>query len=102
MTSYPRDDMTKEELASYRRRMLAWEEGSWGKGKDELKKAQAKRRAETGVERLALKQSLEEENGVVGHPKSDYLFLQAWSRGHALGDTEVKMCYNEMVWLIKE
>ena len=53
------------------------------------------------AERLVLKKVLEERNGVVGHPKADYLFLLTWSRGYAKGVNEVIMLYEEMVYLIK-
>lgn len=44
---------------------------------------------------------LEEENGMVGHPKSDLLYWKAYERGHSGGVDEVYSAYMDMLELVQ-
>lgn len=48
-----------------------------------------------------LRKALEQEFGVVGHPKAEKLWSLAWDFGHAAGDHEVRAYYQDMVELLK-
>lgn len=44
---------------------------------------------------------LEDENEMTGHPKANSLWEKAWSDGHANGLSQVVMCYEDLVGLVK-
>ena len=52
-------------------------------------------------EKAALKAKLEKEHGVENNPKRELLFSLAWDYGHAYGEIEVGIFYDEMVGLIQ-
>jgi len=61
-------------------------------------------REERVMARLAderrLREELEEEYGIVGHPKASRLWEIAWDLGHAYGYDEVEAHYRELVDLL--
>lgn len=48
-----------------------------------------------------LRDDLETEHGVVGHPKTDLLWTLAWDHGHSSGYGEVITYYEQFVELIQ-
>ena len=46
------------------------------------------------------KVDLEEENGLVGHPKADRLYAQAYEMGHSGGLSEILYYYDELSELL--
>lgn len=59
------------------------------------------RRAEMMRAEVELREKLERENGLVGHPKAGKLWQLAWQWGHAYGDNDVKDYYDDMAELLK-
>jgi hypothetical protein len=56
---------------------------------------------EQGRLHAKFKADLEEEHGLVGHPKADKLFSKAWEDGHYAGYAEVALKYDDLVDLVK-
>ncbi len=44
---------------------------------------------------------LEEENGLIGHPKAEVLWAKAWEQGHSCGLLEVVGCYEDLLELVQ-
>lgn len=65
------------------------------------KKTFQKIRDESRKAKIELKNTLEKENGLEGHPKAQVLFDLAWDYGHAYGDNEVRSYYEDMAELLK-
>lgn len=58
-------------------------------------------RADVQRETLKLRARLEEENGLIGHPKAELLWQIIWDRSHHNGLSEVENAYDEMAELLK-
>lgn len=54
-----------------------------------------------GEEKVALKEKLEQAHSLEFHPKRAPLFDKAWEIGHANGDHEVELVYDNLVDLIR-
>lgn len=59
----------------------------------QLKKAKARQ--------MLLKENLEKEFDLMGHPKAEKLFFLAWEYGHAHGETEVRNYYEDLIDLVR-
>lgn len=58
-------------------------------------------RENEGAMTALLQHDLEDEYGLVGHPKAGKLFALAWDHGHSSGYGEVIHYYEEFVELLK-
>lgn len=50
---------------------------------------------------VILKNRLEVEHGLVGHPKADILWQKSWEEGHSMGFGDVEIIYNNLAELLK-
>ena len=60
-----------------------------------------KHREEDGRLNALFRANLEEQYGLVGHPKADKLWSLAWEQGHAEGYLSVAYAYGDLTELVR-
>ncbi len=69
--------------------------------KEERMAAIVEMRKQADERRKAFKAELERENGTQDNPKRDILFQKAWEFGHAYGENDVRIYYEDLIDLVR-
>lgn len=77
---------------------VAWQGSLSGKAKSRMIRSYSDG---DQVARLTLRQDLEIEHGLAGHPKADLLWSKAWEAGHGYGLLSIIESYEDLMELVK-